>query len=59
MMTQRRARIVPDRGRRSVPPCVVAPAIPVREDRRPPERTGFTLVYGRTSGWYYRREREP
>lgn len=60
MMTQRRARILRESFSE---PRVSAPVLPctapAREERRPPTRDGFTAVYGRVSGWYYRREREP
>jgi len=60
MLTQRRARILREsfpepRMPAAVPLCTA----PAREERRPPARDGFTAVYGRVSGWYYRREREP
>ncbi len=58
MLTQRRVRIVPESFKRPIRPRVVPAAIPEREEHRPPERAGLTAVYGRASGWYYRRERE-
>lgn len=57
MVTQRRVRIVPERAERPARLCVLPPTPPLREERRPPERHGFVPVFGRASGWYYRRER--
>ncbi len=57
MLTRRRARILPDRTPPPAPPQSAAAAPPPREERRPAARDGFTPIYGRASGWYFRRER--
>ncbi len=60
MVTQRRPRILSDQSDQApsmrLPPATATPPA-LREEQRPSERDGFTLVYGRASGWYYRRER--